>query len=70
MTDEQRPPTNDETPSASSAPAAAGPDLEQRLNDHGVPTRGDLERLHAQIDALSAKLESLTGPEDGDTQSQ
>lgn len=37
-------------------------DLEQMLSDHGVPTREELERLHAQIDALSAKLESIIGP--------
>ncbi|MBK7215512.1 MAG: hypothetical protein IPH95_00120 [Candidatus Promineofilum sp.] len=35
-----------------------GPDLEQLLTDHGVPTRHELERLHARIDALSAKLEA------------
>ena len=48
---------------------AAVPDLEQLLSDHGVPTRHDLERLHAQIDALSTKLESLIGQDNGDAQS-
>lgn len=36
-------------------------DLERMLSDQGVPTREELERLHAQIDALSAKLESVIG---------
>lgn len=34
-------------------------DLERILSEHGVPTRDELERLHAQIEALSAKLENL-----------
>jgi polyhydroxyalkanoate synthesis repressor PhaR len=43
-----------------SPPGAAGQaDLEQLLTDHGVPTRDELERLRAQIDALSAKLDSV-----------
>ena len=49
---------------------SAGPDLEQLLSNHGVPTRHDLERLHAQIDALSTKLERLIGQDNGDIQSQ
>lgn len=52
------------------SPDLAGPDLERLLSDHGVPTRRDLERLHAQIDALSTKLESLLGKDNGDTPSQ
>jgi polyhydroxyalkanoate synthesis repressor PhaR len=40
--------------------AAAGQvELEQLLTEHGVPTREELERLHAQIEALSDKLESM-----------
>ncbi len=34
-------------------------DVEQLLSKHGVPTREELARLHAQIEALSAKLEAL-----------
>lgn len=34
-------------------------ELEQMLADRGVPTREELERLHAQIDLLSARLDSL-----------
>ena len=47
-----------------SAPEAVAPDqaeLEQLLTDHCVPTRAELERLNAQIEALSAKLETLVG---------
>ena len=43
-------------------PGTAAPDqadLEQMLTDHGVPTREELERLHAQIETLSVKLEGL-----------
>ncbi len=47
-----------------------GADLEQLLSDHGVPTRREIERLHAQIDALSTKLESLTRQENGEDRSQ
>jgi polyhydroxyalkanoate synthesis repressor PhaR len=50
-----------------SAPEAVAPgqaDLEQLLVDHGVPTRVELERLNAQIEALSAKLENLIGQPD------
>lgn len=36
-----------------------GPDLEQLLTAHGVPTRDELERLHAQIEQLSSKLDSM-----------
>lgn len=40
--------------------AAAGQiELEQLLSEHGVPTREELERLHAQIEALSDKLENM-----------
>ncbi len=39
-------------------------ELERILNDHGVPTRDELERLHAQIEALSAKLETVIGQVD------
>lgn len=39
-------------------------DLERMLSDHGVPTREELERLHSQIDALSAKLETVIGQVD------
>jgi polyhydroxyalkanoate synthesis regulator protein len=38
--------------------ASGQAELEQLLTDHGVPTREELERLHAQIEALSLKLES------------
>lgn len=48
------------------SPMFAAPDtpptqveLERILADHGVPTRDELERLHAQIEALSTKLESV-----------
>ncbi len=34
-------------------------ELEQMLTDRGVPTREELERLHAQIDLLSTRLDSL-----------
>jgi len=34
-------------------------DLEKLLVEHGVPTREELERLHVQIEALSAKLENM-----------
>ena len=44
--------------------------IEQLLTKHVVPTRAELERLHIQIDALSAQLESMTRPSNGDTQPQ
>ena len=47
-----------------------GTDIEQLLSKHGVPTRAELERLHAQIDALSNQLESLTRPSNGESQPQ
>ncbi len=46
------------------APESSGAgqvELEQLLTDHGVPTREELERLHAQIEALSTKLEGVIG---------
>lgn len=49
------------------APETAVPgqvDMERLLTDHGVPTREELERLNAQIEALSAKLESVIGREE------
>jgi len=45
-------------------------DLEQLLTKHGVPTREELARLHAQIDALSAKLESLNREKAGESENQ
>lgn len=50
--------------------ALMGSDLEHLLSQHGVPTREELQRLHAQIDALSAKLESLNQQEVGQTPPQ
>ena len=50
------------------APEATQPDeeqLERILNDHGVPTRGELERLNSQIEVLSAKLEMVLTQVDG-----
>jgi polyhydroxyalkanoate synthesis repressor PhaR len=44
-------------------------ELERLLADHGVPTREELERLRAQLDALSIKLESLI-ESDGASQPQ
>ncbi len=44
---------------APETPAPSQAELERLLADHGVPTREELERLHAQIDALSTKLESV-----------
>lgn len=44
------------------APDAAAIDdeeLQRILESHDVPTRQELERLHAQIEALSAKLETV-----------
>jgi len=38
---------------------ATAQELEKLLDEHGVPTRAELERLHTQIATLSAKLESL-----------
>ncbi len=46
------------TPEPSSLSQA---DLERMLSDRGVPTREELEHLHAQIDALSTKLEIAIG---------
>lgn len=40
-------------------------DLERLLNEHGVPTREELERLHAQIEALSSKLENMIRQSEG-----
>ena len=34
-------------------------ELQRILESHDVPTRQELERLHAQIEALSAKLETV-----------
>lgn len=42
-------------------PVTGQVDLERLLEDHGVPTREELERLHAQIESLSAKLEGVIG---------
>ncbi len=54
-----------------SAPEMPGlSDLEQLLTKHGVPTREELARLHAQIDALSAKLESLNREKAGESENQ
>jgi len=36
--------------------------LEQRLRERGVPTRGDLQQVAAQLEALSEKLDSLNRP--------
>jgi polyhydroxyalkanoate synthesis repressor PhaR len=44
---------------AHDAAAPSQAELERILNDHGVPTREELERLHAQIEALSTKLDSV-----------
>jgi polyhydroxyalkanoate synthesis regulator phasin len=44
--------------------AAGQAELEQLLTDHGVPTREELERLHAQIEALSEKLENMIAKEE------
>lgn len=44
------------------APEANQPDeehLERILNEHGVPTRAELERLQNRIEVLSAKLETV-----------
>jgi polyhydroxyalkanoate synthesis repressor PhaR len=41
-------------------------DLEQLLSEHGVPTRDELERLYAQIEALSAKLDARIQSEDAE----
>ncbi|HEY1407892.1 MAG TPA: polyhydroxyalkanoate synthesis regulator DNA-binding domain-containing protein [Promineifilum sp.] len=41
-------------------------ELEQLLSDHDVPTREDLGRLNAQIEALSAKLDDLIAQSDGE----
>lgn len=42
------------------------PDLEELLSARGVPTREELERLHAQIEVLSAKLDSMLAASDDD----
>ncbi|HQF70563.1 MAG TPA: polyhydroxyalkanoate synthesis regulator DNA-binding domain-containing protein [Promineifilum sp.] len=43
-----------------SAPETPGSlELEHLLSKHGVPTREELARLHDQLEALSAKLDSL-----------
>ena len=47
-----------------------GADIEQLLSKHGVPTRAELERLHAQIDALSSQLENLTHLSNGENPPQ
>lgn len=39
--------------------ATAGHDLEKLLGQHGVPTREEWDRLHAQIEALSSKLDDM-----------
>lgn len=33
--------------------------IEQMLGDHGVPSREELERLHSELQMLSAKLDSM-----------
>ncbi|HNS38659.1 MAG: pesticidal protein Cry15Aa [Anaerolineae bacterium] len=33
--------------------------LEQLLSEHGVPTREELDRLYAQLEALSSKLDGM-----------
>lgn len=56
--------------SPSEAGDADQADLEQLLSDHGVPTREELERLHAQLEALSQKLDGMIGQgETGEPQS-
>lgn len=48
------------TPGMAANPAPGDlPDLERLLTDHGVPTREELERLHAQINQLSEKLDGM-----------
>jgi polyhydroxyalkanoate synthesis repressor PhaR len=39
--------------------------LEKLLSEHGVPTREELQRLHEQIEALSAKLEGVINQGEG-----
>lgn len=46
------------------APEPTPQDLEKLLDEHGVPTREELERLHAQIDQLSSRLESMMAQTD------
>jgi polyhydroxyalkanoate synthesis repressor PhaR len=58
------------SPMFAPAEQAATPDLESLLTKHGVPTREELERLHAQIDALSAKLDSLMSQDADDAPAQ
>ncbi len=42
-------------------------EVQRILENHDVPTRQELERLHIQIEALSAKLESaLAHVDDGE----
>lgn len=45
-------------------------ELEQLLTDHGVPNREELDRLYAQLEALSTKLDNVIGQRDsGEPQS-
>lgn len=46
---------------APEANASGQVELEQLLTEHGVPTREELERLYAQIEALSSKLDDVIG---------
>ena len=58
------------SPMFSAPDVHVGADIEQLLSKHGVPTRAELERLHAQIDALSSQLENLTHLSNGENQPQ
>ena len=58
------------SPMFSAPDVHVGADIEQLLSKHGVPTRAELERLHAQIDALSSQLENLTHLSNGENPPQ
>ncbi len=53
------------------APEMPGsPELEQLFSRHGVPTREELARLHAQLEALSNKLDNFDQERLGEPENQ
>jgi polyhydroxyalkanoate synthesis repressor PhaR len=51
--------------SSSEANTTGQAGLEKLLSEHGVPTREEFQRLHEQIEALSAKLDGVMNQGEG-----
>jgi polyhydroxyalkanoate synthesis regulator phasin len=53
-----------ERPQPSEGAQPSEQDLQRALDRRGIPTRGELQQVSDQLDALAAKLETLSPPDE------